>query len=137
KLPSNYVSTERIRPNKEAATTLLARTYLFLSKWDLAEAEATKVIKDTRYRLLGNLNDVFLKNSEEAIWQLQSVNKSTAGVNTWEGFSVVPPSPTGRAYYNLYDELVNAFEPGDARMANWTKTYVTGGKTFYFPYKYK
>src|SRR5690606_36127657 len=29
------------------------------------------------------------------------------------------------------------FEPGDARMANWTKTYVTGGKTFYFPYKYK
>lgn len=137
KLPSNYSSTERIRPNKEAATTLLARTYLYLSKWDLAEAEATKVIKDTRYRLLSNLNDVFLKNSEEAIWQLQSVNKSTAGVNTWEGFSVVPPSPTGRAYYNLYDELVNAFEPGDARMANWTKTYVTGGKTFYFPYKYK
>src|SRR5690606_27043726 len=76
KLPSNYVSTERIRPNKEAATTLLARTYLYLGKWDLAEAEATKVIKDTRYRLLGNLNDVFLKNSEEAIWQLQSVNKS-------------------------------------------------------------
>ncbi|MEP7080153.1 MAG: RagB/SusD family nutrient uptake outer membrane protein, partial [Ginsengibacter sp.] len=45
--------------------------------------------------------------------------------------------PTGRAYYNLYDVLVNAFEPGDARFANWTKSYVTGGVTYYFPYKYK
>lgn len=137
KMSSDYVSTERIRPNKEAATTLLARTYLYLKKWDLAEAEATKVINDSRYRLLDNLNEVFLNNSAEAIWQLQSVNKSTAGVNTWEGFNVVPPSPANRAYYNLYDELVNAFEPGDARFSNWTKSYVTGGKTFYFPYKYK
>lgn len=137
KMSSEYVSTERIRPNKEAATTLLARTYLYLSKWDLAETEAAKVINDSRYQLLNNLNEVFLSKSAEAIWQLQSVNKSTTGVNTWEGFNVVPPSPTGRAYYNLYDQLVNAFEPGDTRLANWTKTYVTGGKTFYFPYKYK
>ncbi|MEO9020775.1 MAG: RagB/SusD family nutrient uptake outer membrane protein [Ginsengibacter sp.] len=136
-LSSDYNGTERIRPNKQAATTLLARTYLYLGKWDLAEAEATKVINDPKYKLLDNLNDVFLKNSEEAIWQLQSVNKSTAGVNTWEGFNIVPFSPTGRAYYNLYDVLVNSFEPGDARLANWTKTYVTGGKTYHFPYKYK
>lgn len=136
-MSSDYVGTERIRPNKQAATTLLARTYLYLSKWDLAETEATKVITDPKYKLLDNLNDVFLKNSEEAIWQLQSVNKSTAGVNTWEGFNIVPFSPTGRSYYNLYDDLVNAFEPGDARKADWTKTYETGGETFYFPYKYK
>lgn len=136
-LPDDYISEERIRPNKQAATALLARTYLYLEKWDQAEAEATKVINDPKYKLLDNLNDVFLANSEEAIWQLQSVNKSTAGVNTWEGFNIVPFSPTGRAYYNLYDELVNAFEPGDARKADWTKTYVTGGKTYYFPYKYK
>ncbi len=136
-LSSNYISSERIRPNKEAATTMLARTYLYLGKWDLAETEASKVILDSRYRLLGNLDDVFLIKSEEAIWQLQSVNKSTAGVNTWEGFLIVPPSPTGRAYYNLYDELVNSFEAGDSRLDNWSKTYVTGGKTFNFPYKYK
>lgn len=136
-LSDDYPTSERVRPNKAVATTLLARTYLYLGKWDLAEAEATKVINNTRYELLSDLNSVFLKNSKEAVWQLQSVNKSTAGVNTWEGFSVVPFSPTGRAYYNLYDELVNAFEPGDARLANWTKTYVTGGKTYHFPYKYK
>ena len=137
KLSSDYTSAERIRPNKAAATTLLARTYLYLKKWDLAEAEATKVIEDAHYRLLDNLNNVFLKNSEEAIWQLQSVNKSTPGVNTWEGFLVVPPSATGRAYYNLYDGLVNAFEPGDKRLADWTKTYISRGETYHFPYKYK
>ncbi len=136
-LGSEYISAERIRPNKAAATTMLARTYLYQQKWDLAEAEATKVIDDPQYKILDDLNDVFLKNSEEAIWQLQSVNKSTRGVNTWEGFNIVPFSPTGRAYYNLYDELVNAFEPGDSRLTNWTKTYVTGGKTYHFPYKYK
>ena len=136
-LSSDYNGTERIRPNKQAASTLLARAYLYQGKWDLAEAEATKVIMDPKYQLLANLNNVFLKNSGETVWQLQSVNKSTTGVNTWEGFNIVPPSPTGRAYYNLYDVLVNSFEPGDARLANWTKTYVTGGVTYYFPYKYK
>lgn len=136
-LSNEYISSERIRPNKAAATTMLARAYLYQQKWDLAEAEATKVIDDPKYKLLDDLNSVFLKNSEEAIWQLQSVNTSTRGVNTWEGFNIVPFSPTGRAYYNLYDVLVNAFEPGDLRKANWTKTYVTGGKTYYFPYKYK
>lgn len=134
-LSDEYTGAERIRPNKAAATTLLARAYLYQEKWDLAEAEATKVINDPKYKLLDNLNDVFLKNSEEAIWQLQSVNTSTAGVNTWEGFNIVPFST--RSYYNLYDVLVNAFEPGDARLENWTGTYVTGGETFHFPYKYK
>lgn len=134
---SDYVSSERIRPNKAAATTLLARTYLYLGKWNEAETEATKVISDQKYQLLDDLNAVFLKNSQEAIWQLQSVNTSTTGVNTWEGFNIVPSTPTGRAYYNLYDELVSAFEPDDKRFTDWTKSYVTGGKTYYFPYKYK
>lgn len=134
---SDYVSAERIRPNKAAATTLLARTYLYLEKWNEAETEATKVISDPKYQLLDDLNAVFLKNSQEAIWQLQSVNTSTTGVNTWEGFNIVPSAPTGRAYYNLYDELVSAFEPGDRRFTDWTKSYVTGGNTYYFPYKYK
>lgn len=136
-LSDTYINGARTRANKSAATALLARTYLYLQQWDKAEAEATKVITNPQYQLLTDLNSIFLKNSKEAVWQLESVNKSTAGVNTWEGFSIVPATPTGRAYYNLYDELVNAFESGDLRKDSWTKTYVTGGKTYYFPYKYK
>lgn len=136
-LSSDYISSEKIRPNKAAATALLARTYLYLENWPKASEEATKVIESNQYKILDDLNEVFLKNSDEAIWQLQSVNKSTAGVNTWEGFNIVPVSSTARSYYNLYDQLVEAFEPGDKRLEDWTGTYVLNDETFHFPYKYK
>ena len=132
-----YYTAERTRVNKAAATTLLARTYLYLEQWANAEAEATKVIGNSLYELLEDPKQTFLKNSRETVWQLQSVNKSTAGVNTWEGFSIVPVAAGGRAYYNLYDELIDAFEPGDLRMTSWTNSYITGGNTFHYPYKYK
>lgn len=136
-LSSAYTSSERIRVNQAAATTMLARAFLYTEKWDLAETEAGKVIIDPKYKLLPNLNQVFLKGSQEAIWQLQTVNTSTTGVNTWEGFSVVPPTPANRGYYNLTDDLVNSFEANDYRKRDWTNTYITGGNTFYYPYKYK
>ncbi len=136
-LSSAYTSSERIRVNQAAATTMLARAYLYTEKWDLAETEAGKVIIDTKYKLLTDLNKVFLKGSQETIWQLQSVNTSTAGVNTWEGFSVVPPTPANRGYYNLTNDLMGSFEANDYRKRDWTNTYVTGGNTFFYPYKYK
>jgi len=136
-LSDTYSSTERTRVNKAAATAMLARTYLYREQWDLAEAEASKVIADGQYELLTDLNKVFLKNSREAIWQIQTVNKSTAGVNTWEGFNIVPASATGRSYYQVYDELLNAFEPGDQRKTSWINSYTNTSGTFFYPYKYK
>ena len=136
-LSATYTGNERIRPNQAAATTMLARAYLYTEKWDLAETEAGKVIVDPKYKLLPDLNKVFLKGSQEAIWQLQSINTSTAGVNTWEGFSMVPPTPSNRGYYNLTNDLLGSFEANDLRKRDWTNTYVTGGTTFYYPYKYK
>lgn len=137
KLVDDYPAAERVRANKAAATALLARVYLYLQQWDKAEAEATKVINDNRYRLPDDLNNVFLKTSEEAILQLQAINKSTAGVNTWEGFSIVPFAVGSRSYYNLYDSFLDAFEPGDERKNAWTNSYTIASGTFYYPYKYK
>lgn len=136
-LDDDYPTTERIRANKAAATALLARTYLYRQQWSEAETEATKVINDNRYELLTDLDKIFLKNSNETILQLQSVNKSTAGVNTWEGFNIVPFSPTGRAYYHVYDSFLNAFETGDQRKNSWIKSYTNASGTFFYPYKYK
>ena len=136
-LSAAYTSSERIRVNQAAATTMLARAYLYTEKWDLAEIEADKVIIDPKYKLLPDLTKVFLKGSQEAIWQIQTINTSTTGVNTWEGFSVVPPTPANRGYYNLTNDLVGSFEANDNRKRDWTNTYVTGGNTFYYPYKYK
>ncbi len=136
-LSDAYQGAERVRPNKKAAQALLARVYLYTEKWDLAEATAAAVIADTRYKLSADLNSVFLRTSEEAIWQLQTVNTSTAGVNTWEGFSIVPPTPTSTALYRVYPVTAAKFELGDKRRTDWLKPYVTATTTFYYPTKYK
>ena len=136
-LSDAYPTAERTRVNKAAATLLLARTYLYRQQWAQAEAEASKVIGDVRYSLLTDLNAVFLKNSSEAVWQLQTVNTSTAGVNTWEGFSIVPASATGTPLYRFYPDFVNAFEPDDKRRTSWTKTFTNASGTIAYPYKYK
>ena len=136
-LSDAYQGAERVRPNKKAAQALLARVYLYNKNWDLAEAMATAVISDTRYKISPNLNSVFLRTSEEAIWQLQTVNTSTAGVNTWEGFAIVPPTPTSQALYRVYPVTAAKFEIGDKRRTDWLKPYVTATTTFYYPTKYK
>ncbi len=135
-ISADYASTERIRPNRAAVTTLLARTYLYRQQWAEAEAEATKVITDTRYRLLDDLNTVFLKNSQETIWQLQTVNTSTAGVNTWEGFSIVP-TPTGTPLYRFYPDFIGHFEAGDKRRTAWVAEFTNTAGTYHYPFKYK
>ena len=40
-LPVNYITSEKVRPNKWAATALLARVYLYMGDWAKAEAEAS------------------------------------------------------------------------------------------------
>ncbi len=136
-IPDTYIGTERIRPNRKAVEALLARVYLYRSDWANAEATADKVIGDSRYELSRDLNTVFLKTSKEAIWQLQTVNLSTAGVNTWEGFSIVPAVATARSFYQLYNSTLEDYEEGDLRKANWLKSYTVGSETRYMPYKYK
>ena len=135
-ISSDYPSAERTRANHAAVTTLLSRVYLYVGQWANAETEATKVINDTRYDLMDDLNGVFLKNSSEAIWQLQTVNTSTTGVNTWEGFSVVP-TPTGTPLYRFYPDFVDAFELDDKRKESWVKSFTNSSGTYYYPYKYK
>lgn len=134
----NYPSGNRVRPNKAAATALLARTYLYTKQWALAETEATEILNNKQYALLKDLNTVFLANSKEAIWQLQPVN-TAGGRNTWEGFTSTPATPTGTPLFRLDTmNLIKKFEANDLRLANWTGfRKLSSGATVYFPYKYK
>ncbi len=131
-------SAERIRPNKWAATALLARAYLYTQDWVNAESQATAIINNTNtYGLILNLNQVFLKNSMEAIWQLMPV---TTNIITLEAqYFILTGSPSSGTINSksLSTQLVNAFEPGDARKANWVNSILTGGQTYYYAYKYK
>lgn len=137
---TGYPAGERIRANKAAATALLARVYLYKGMWDKAEAEASKVISDTKYVLLTNLDNVFVKTSQEAILQLQAINTSTAGpVNTWEGYSIIPVNATTAPGYIMYPNFVSSFESlTDKRYLSWIKSYTPAtGPTVYYPFKYK
>lgn len=138
---------ERTRPNKVAATLLLARAYLYTDQFLLAEQEATAVISSPGYTLLNNADPAnaahmtksFLKNSNEAIWQLQVVNVAL-GRNTWEGNTIVPVSQPLYRMTNDVTGIIPAFESGDNRYVNWVGKYVppaTPTQTFYYPFKYK
>ena len=132
-LTDQYYSSERVRPNKVAATALLARVYLYTKQYALAESTANGVISNTSlYTLKDDLSQVFLKNSTEAIWQLQpNVN----GLNTNEGdLFIIQVNPTG---VSLIPDLVNAFDDSDQRKNKWIGQITIESNTYYFPYKYK
>lgn len=124
--------TDRIRPIKSAATALLARVYLYNSRWADAEAQASDLLQNSSYTLESNLNNVFLKGSQETIWQLQSI---AAYINTWDGYTFV----LNGAPYNvaLTNDFLNSLESSDLRKTNWVNTYTDGTSTWYYPFKYK
>ncbi|TEB41131.1 RagB/SusD family nutrient uptake outer membrane protein, partial [Flavobacterium circumlabens] len=60
-LPENYVSEDRVRPNKYAAHALLARVDLYAGLWDEASNEASAVLNNTElYNNEGDLDKIFL-----------------------------------------------------------------------------
>lgn len=134
-LSIEYPSNERVRPNKWTASALLARTYLNLGQWDLAEQEASSIINSGYYSLEPDLANVFLPVSMEAIWQLMP---NTPGFNTTEAVYFAPsPSSGTLPNYPLTNYLLNAFEPGDLRRDSWVGSVIVSDETFYYPFKYK
>jgi starch-binding outer membrane protein, SusD/RagB family len=137
-LPDDYSigGGERIRPNKSAATALLARVYLFNQNWSGAKEEADLVISNSLYAIVTDLSGVFLANSQEAIWQLQPV---APDVNTWEGYSfIMQDGPSSSpSQVALSDNLVNSFMAADLRKTNWIAIDSSQGTYSYYPFKYK
>lgn len=133
-LSTQYISPEKIRPNRWTAVALLARCYLYNDRWQEAESEATSVIASEDYMLESDLNSIFLKNNTEAIWQLMPVRP---GANTYEALEILPLSSFSSPTYLITSTLLNSFENGDNRKMAWIKSRVFNNDTVYFPYKYK
>nr|WP_068887657.1 RagB/SusD family nutrient uptake outer membrane protein [Pedobacter panaciterrae] len=131
-LNDTYITTERIRPNKSAVYALLARTYLYLKDWGNAEKYSSLIISNVNTYHLVNLDDVFLKNSEEAIWQLMP----TANTNSNDGnLFILTSAPLNISLDNHF--AINGFEVNDKRQSSWIRTYVDPTGTYYYPFKYK
>jgi hypothetical protein len=137
-------TTERVRPTKWAAAALLARVYLYTKDYVKAEEQSSLVINyTTLYGPVSSvpLNSVFLKNSREAIWQIQPTAKD---FNTQEAQTMVLLAPSTGPNTNsnpvfLSNNLLTTFEPNDQRNVdgNWVNSRTIGTTTFRFSFKYK
>jgi hypothetical protein len=128
-----YPSAGRKRPNLYVAQALLSKVYLYLGQYQNAVTAASNVIASPLYQL-EPLNNVFLSGSKEAIWQLPA---NGIFQQTPEGAAFIPFSSDYQPDYTLSPQLLSAFEPGDARLSNWTKFNTVEGTKYYFPFKYK
>lgn len=136
-LTTEYLNEERTQVNQYAAMALLARVHLYLENWEEAEILSSQVINaSSTYEILQDLNDVFLANSKEAIWQISSAGGSGLVTHTNEGsIFIIHPVFSFLASIQLEDQFVNVFKDVDARFENWID-YHEGMDAFY-AHKYK
>ncbi|MDY7396857.1 RagB/SusD family nutrient uptake outer membrane protein [Aureibaculum sp. 2210JD6-5] len=132
-LSSGESTEQRIVPDKWAATTLLAKVYLYMGDWERAELESTSIIENTGFSWETDLSNVFLKESGATIWQLKP---PVDGYNTLEAstFNFVSAPPPLIA---LNEQLLEVFEDGDARKATWIAGVSNGIDVWYHANKYK
>ena len=143
---TGVVTNDRGRPNKAAATALLARVYLYMKDWKDAEAQADGLIANAADYQLVPLLKVFLVNSNEVIWGLVPFNNFPPYQVKDTKLYILPAGKTPVAASlpaSLADSLVAAFEPGDGRYSNWVgkDTVPASGSTpasiYFYAYKYK
>ncbi|MBT2563117.1 RagB/SusD family nutrient uptake outer membrane protein [Pedobacter sp. ISL-68] len=152
KLSANFVdvtllktTTARVRPTKWAATALLARAYLYYgdltgdaTNYTRAADQASAIIQNSTLFSLVTLNNAFLTNNQEAIWQLEA-SPATIGGYTQEAFLFIIPAtgPSSSNYLAISPFLLAAFEPSDRRRTDWINSVNISGTTLYYAYKYK
>lgn len=131
-LAVDYLEQERTYVNQFVVKALLARIALYDEDWQLALEYSNQVIAQTTlYNLEENVNDVFLANSKEAIWQISPLGggNSTTNTHEWTIFSSSFPQ------LHLKNNFTDIFNNIDLRLSAWLQ--YKSDKEVYHPYKYK
>lgn len=139
-LDITFDNAERLRANKFTAMALLARTYLFVEDWENAEAFSNQVIDSSdNYTLLENLNEVFLVNSKESIWQISPAGRGALSLITNDAriFILTSPPPNSQQPVALSSEIIDSYDNEDLRLEHWIGKFDTKNQSFYYPLKYK
>ena len=122
---TNLEVGKSVYASSSAASAVLARIYLTQEKFDLAEAEATKIIDAGDFTLVKNFTEEFQKpaqathvfNSTEDIFAIQISNQS--GFNALnEVYASSDFSGRGETYIN--QQHLDRYEPGDDRANEFT-----------------
>src|SRR5690606_9509366 len=129
-----YKDLERTNVTYFVAMALRARIYLYEQNWMKAEELSSKVIDQTSiYQIVGDLDQVFLKNSREAIWQISPVpvgSRQTTYTREGYFFRGFRSAPV-----KLSDDFIESLDPQDKRLLQWVSFYQTN--EIYLPRKYK
>lgn len=122
------------RATQVTANALLARIYLESGKFTQARDKATAVINSGLYSLPANFRSNWTtKNNSEAIFELQYSVNSTNSLAFW----YYPAVLGGRLGFAPSEDLLDAFEPGDARRAASIDSVVANnGVVTYYGNKY-
>ena len=136
-LEDEYRDEDRTHVNRFVALSLLARVQLYSENWNEAERFSTLVINETdKYELNQDLNNSFLANSSEAIWQISPIGNGGFLTNTWDGYYfVVNDLAPSRAQYSLTEDLIETYPSGDKRLQSWIR--YNDEIEEYYSYKYK
>jgi hypothetical protein len=132
-------TSNRVRPNKWCAVAFLARVYIYQGNWKDAEAQATELIEKKELYDTVSLENVFLKDSKEAIWQLEPISADGTQLNTLDAplFILSQGKPNSSNPIWVGSQLEKSFEVGDKRKEYWI-TYDSSSGTGYFYFaKYK
>ena len=137
-LGDDYRDDERSVVNRFTAVALLARINLYLENWVEAERLSSIVLGNTStYELKEDLNETFLANSKEALWQISPMGAGYTNSSTNEGrtFLSNPFISFLSTNFGLTDILVAAYDDHDKRLSNWIG-YTESTKS-HFAHKYK
>lgn len=136
-LEDEYRDGDRTRVNRFAALALLARVNLYLENWEEAERLSDIVLSNTSdYELIDDLNEAFLANSKEALWQISPIGRGGGLSHTHEGNTFIfNPLFYTITKVGLTEELVETFDNDDKRLTNWIQYHAVTDN--YYAYKYK
>lgn len=134
-LTPNYPTNGKLRVNYYTVLALLSRFYLYTENWQATEEISSDIISSGLYKIEPDLEQVFLAQSQEAIWQLSTDQPL---FNTIEGNRFIPgAAATARPNYALSPSLISTFEQEDLRFSNWVGRKTVQNINYYYPYKYK
>ncbi|MBW8685711.1 RagB/SusD family nutrient uptake outer membrane protein [Chitinophaga rhizophila] len=98
-------TTNRYRATRKTVWALLARFYLYQGNWTQAEASASRLITDSRYRLIKPYSAFFANNvvaTEESILEIAySANNTNAHRGYWQ-----PPANNGTRQWAPNDAFI-------------------------------
>ncbi len=128
-LPPGYTGPDVGRVTSGAATALLAKAYLFESKWDKAAITAAKIVSSNVYDLMPlyteNFNQKF-KNNKESVFEIQHLTGQDPKLGSELNQYFAPQIDNGYFFNAPTQNFVDEFEKTGTNIVDPRLDYTVG-----------